>query len=66
MNYDVALVGGGASGLAAASFFGSLTVSSRKKFNICVIEGNFRLGKNLSATGNGQGNVGNTSISPRN
>ena len=66
MNYDVAIVGGGASGLAAASFFGSLTVSSRKKFNICVIEGNFRLGKKLSATGNGQGNVGNTSISPRN
>ena len=66
MNYDVAIVGGGASGLAAASFLGSLTVSSRKKFNICVIEGNFRLGKKLSATGNGQGNVGNTSISPRN
>lgn len=66
MNYDVAIVGGGASGLAAASFLGSLTVSSRKKFNICVIEGNSRLGKKLSATGNGQGNVGNTSISPRN
>ena len=66
MNYDVAIVGGGASGLAAASFLGSLTASSRKKFNICVIDGNSRLGKKLSATGNGQGNVCNTSISAQN
>ena len=66
MYFDAAIVGGGASGLAAAAFLSRIMFNRREKFNICVIEGGPRLGKKLSATGNGQGNVGNTSISPKN
>ena len=66
MYFDAAIVGGGASGLAAAAFLSRIMFSRREKFNICVIEGGPRLGKKLSATGNGQGNVGNTSISSKN
>ena len=66
MYFDAAIVGGGASGLAAAAFLSRITHVRREKFNICVIDGNVRLGKKLSATGNGQGNVGNTCMSPKN
>lgn len=54
--FDVAIVGGGASGLACA-----LTLK-RKNSNISVvvIDACERLGKKLAATGNGQGNVSNS------
>lgn len=61
MNYDVAIVGGGAAGLALAVLLGR-----RKKFNIAVFEGGARAGKKLAASGNGQGNISNESIAPRN
>ena len=66
MDYDVAIIGGGASGLALAAFLGGCTAEKCRKLDICVIEGGARLGKKLSSTGNGQGNVGNTSVCPHN
>ncbi|MCD8041355.1 MAG: aminoacetone oxidase family FAD-binding enzyme [Clostridia bacterium] len=58
MECDVAVVGGGACGLALATL-----LSSRTKLNIIVIEGNPRAGKKLAASGNGQGNISNTQMS---
>ncbi|MDE5721343.1 MAG: aminoacetone oxidase family FAD-binding enzyme [Clostridia bacterium] len=55
MNYDVVIVGGGASGLACAARL----VKGGKQLKICVIEAGDRIGKKLAATGNGQGNVSN-------
>ncbi|MDE7182147.1 MAG: aminoacetone oxidase family FAD-binding enzyme, partial [Clostridia bacterium] len=55
MNYDVAIVGGGAAGLACAARLNK----SGKQLKICVIEAGDRIGKKLAATGNGQGNVSN-------
>jgi hypothetical protein len=58
MKCDVAIVGGGAAGLACAV--------NLKKYNknisVTVIEAGERLGKKLSATGNGQGNVTNVNM----
>lgn len=56
--YDVAIIGGGASGLACAVQL----VKSGKKLKIAIIEPSARLGKKLSQTGNGQGNVSNTDM----
>jgi len=57
--YRVAIIGGGASGMACA-----ITI---KEFNnsidVIVIEKGERLGKKLSSTGNGQGNVSNVNMS---
>ena len=61
MYCDVAIVGGGASGLALAAL-----LSRRTKLNICVLEGGVRLGKKLAASGNGQGNVSNVHMSEKN
>ncbi len=63
MNFDthtgcVAVIGGGAAGMACAL---RLARGGRKTV---LIERGDRLGKKLSATGNGQGNVTNTDISP--
>lgn len=55
MNYDVAVIGGGASGMACAVRL----LRSGKKLKICIIDACERLGKKLAATGNGQGNVSN-------
>lgn len=61
MYCDVAVVGGGASGLALAAL-----LSRKTKLNICVFEGGARPGKKLAASGNGQGNVSNAQISQTN
>lgn len=59
MNYDVAIVGGGASGLACAVRL----LRNAPELKIAVIEAGERLGKKLASTGNGQGNVTNTDMS---
>ena len=56
--YDVAIVGGGASGLACAA-----VLSEQPALKIAVIEAGARAGKKLAATGNGQGNIGNMNMS---
>ena len=61
MHSDVAIIGGGASGLALAAL-----LSRKTKLNICVFEGGARPGKKLAASGNGQGNVSNAVISQSN
>ncbi len=60
--YDVAIVGGGASGLSCA------LALKRMNKNICVavFDRCARLGKKLAATGNGQGNISNARLSQRN
>ena len=63
--YDVAIVGGGASGILAAIELtcGSDALSGE---NIVILERNDRIGKKLIATGNGQGNLSNANISADN
>ncbi len=56
--YDIAIVGGGASGLLL-----SCLLAERGKKNFILLERNDRLGKKLSATGNGQGNITNLDMS---
>ena len=53
----ICIIGGGAAGLACAVFLG------RKGCDVTVLERGARLGRKLSATGNGQGNVTNTAVS---
>ena len=53
----VAIIGGGAAGLFAAA------VLSQRIDGVTIFEQNDRLGKKLSATGNGQGNVTNVALS---
>ena len=55
MHYDVIIVGGGASGLACAARLSS----NCKRLKIKIIDACDRLGRKLSATGNGQGNISN-------
>ena len=54
----VAVVGGGAAGLACAVMLADCC-------RVTVFERNDRVGKKLSATGNGQGNVTNTDMGPQ-
>ena len=59
MNYDVAIIGGGASGLACA-----VRLKRRNsKLNLAIIDAGERFGKKLASTGNGQGNVTNRNMS---
>lgn len=52
----ICIIGGGAAGLACAVFLG------RQGFPVTLLERGERLGRKLSATGNGQGNVTNTAM----
>ena len=61
MHSDVAIIGGGASGLAAAALLCRTT-----KLDIALIEGGGRLGKKLAGSGNGQGNISNAHILQQN
>lgn len=57
-NFDVAVIGGGAAGLACALKLKQLN----KNVSVAVIEAGERAGRKLSACGNGQGNVGNSDM----
>ena len=59
MNCDVAIIGGGASGLSCAVRL----IRGNTKLNITIIEAGERLGKKLASTGNGQGNITNRNMS---
>lgn len=63
--YNVAIVGGGASGLICAIELVS-GPSSLLGEDVIVLEKNDRVGKKLIATGNGQGNLTNANISQDN
>ncbi|MDE7158187.1 MAG: aminoacetone oxidase family FAD-binding enzyme [Clostridiales bacterium] len=52
----IAIIGGGAAGMACAVFL------AKKGHSVTVLERGERLGKKLSATGNGQGNVTNVNM----
>ena len=56
--YDVAIIGGGFSGLCLASM-----LDRKKVGKVVVFEGNKRVGKKILVTGNGQGNVTNMQMS---
>ena len=58
--YDVAVIGGGASGFASA------ITSAQKGAKTILLEGNKRTGKKICVTGNGQGNIANSNLSPEN
>lgn len=53
--FDVAIIGGGAAGLACAVRLTELN----KNLSVVIVEAGNRLGKKIAATGNGQGNVAN-------
>ena len=55
--YDMAVIGGGASGCCLAAELGDAGMS------VLLLERGERLGRKLSATGNGQGNVTNVDMS---
>ena len=52
-NYDIAIVGGGAAGLAAAVF------AARAGVSVIILEKSARVGRKLLATGNGTCNISN-------
>ncbi len=59
-NFDVIIVGGGAASLACA-----LTLKKEdNSLSVAICERGDRLGRKLAATGNGQGNLSNTDLSP--
>lgn len=63
--YEVAIIGGGASGLLSAVelLSGNNALSGEQ---VIILERNDRVGKKLVATGNGQGNLTNEQISKEN
>lgn len=56
--YDIAIIGGGASGLACAVRLKELD----KNLSVVIIEKGERAGKKIAASGNGQGNVSNLDL----
>ncbi len=58
--FDVAVVGGGAAGLACAVRLKELN----SKLAVVIMEAGERLGKKIAATGNGQGNLSNADMTP--
>ncbi len=58
MDYDIAIIGGGASGLACA------TSALARGASVAILERQPRVGKKLSATGNGRCNLYNVNARP--
>lgn len=61
-SYDIAIVGGGASGLCAAAYLKKY----RKNLKIALIDKETRVGKRILATGNGKCNLTNMELSAKN
>jgi predicted Rossmann fold flavoprotein len=59
--YSAAIIGGGASGMMCA-----VNLIKHNITDIVIFERNDRLGKKLSASGNGQGNITNINLSDKN
>ena len=55
--YDIAIIGGGAAGCYLAAL-----LAEHKNKSVALIEAGERLGRKLSATGNGQGNLTNVNM----
>lgn len=66
INCDIAVIGGGASGLMAAISAAREAKLLNKKLKICIIEGNPRVGKKILVTGNGRCNFTNENIKEEN
>jgi predicted Rossmann fold flavoprotein len=62
--YDIAVVGGGASGLAAALAAAETAEKAGRTLKIAVLEKNPRVGKKLLLTGNGRCNLTNRNAGP--
>ncbi len=63
---DLAIIGGGASGLVAAISAAREAQKLRKKVKIIILEGNSRVGKKILVTGNGRCNFTNENITSEN
>ncbi|MCI8359835.1 MAG: aminoacetone oxidase family FAD-binding enzyme [Clostridiales bacterium] len=62
--YDILVIGGGASGLAAAIAAGRGIAGRRPPASILILERLDRVGKKLLVTGNGRCNITNRDVSP--
>lgn len=61
MEFDVAILGAGASGLMAAAW-----LNENSTLRVCVIEGNAKAGAKIRISGGGKCNLTNTEVSERN
>lgn len=59
----IAIIGGGASGLMIANVFAQYADQPLSQNTLVVFERGDRVGKKLSSTGNGQGNISNANLS---
>lgn len=62
---QIAIIGGGASGLICAAKSAYIAKKQNQKAQITVFEANDRVGKKLLVTGNGRCNMTNVNISPK-
>lgn len=62
--FEIAIVGGGASGLMAAVSAAEELKLRKKSGTVVILEGNKKLGKKLLVTGNGRCNLTNMTLSP--
>lgn len=60
MQYDLAVIGGGAAGLMTAITYAREMRRQKKRVSAVLLEGNAKVGKKLLATGNGRCNLTNT------
>lgn len=63
MDIDIAIIGGGAAGLAAAVSAGRKNFYEKKNKRIVIVDKEKRVGKKLLATGNGRCNLTNENMS---
>ena len=64
IDYDIAIIGGGASGLAAAVAAASAAQQAGTSLNIAILEADERVGRSILVTGNGRCNFTNEHIRP--